>query len=368
MRAVMKLTSRTYSTANLAPTDDRELSEYSVATGIAIGTRASVSAQLGFSVSRDVGPRARMSLVQNLQLSNSFSLQLTASRTDNQVGDTQYDAFLTLNFNFAGNHIASLSGHTGNTSSDATASLTKPIIGNTGVGYQASASIGPVRRYVATVQAQNSLIHADASYFNENGTSHSLIDASGTLVYMEGAGLFASRPIDQGFAVVDVPGVKDAAAYLNNQEVARTNDSGVAFIPNLLPYYANRLRVDDANLPPDLAIDDGEVIIAPPPHGGAKVVFNSRRLRLVRGRIDPRGLPLSAVQYGDLTLTVDGKSWSSPIGIHGEFELDGVPEGSWPAQAVGDSGQCVLMLNVLHTTQSIYNIGSVPCVTSGEQP
>ncbi len=361
LRAVAKYTSPYYATANLAPSDDRALSEYSASSGIAVGPRVSFSAQVGLAISRDLGPRASLSVTQNWQITNQISLQLLGSRSDNRLGDTQYDAFLTLNLNLAGNHMTSLSGHTGSTSSDATASVIKPIIGTTGIGYQGSATIGPTRRYVAAVQAQNSLIHAEASYFNEQGRSHSLINASGTLVYVEGAGVFASRPIDQSFAVAEVRGVPNAAAYLNNQEVSRTNGSGVAFIPNLLPYYGNRIRIDDSNLPADLEIDDGEVVVAPPPHGGARVIFESRRLRLVRGRLDPRGLPLSAVQYGNLTLMVNGRAWESPIGAGGEFELDGVPEGSWPARAVGD-GACVLTLNIAPSDQPIRNVGRVPCV------
>ncbi|MES1176162.1 MAG: fimbria/pilus outer membrane usher protein [Myxococcales bacterium] len=361
LRAVAKFTSRDYCTSNLAPSDDRELSEYSASSGLAVGTHVSLSAQIGFGVSRDLGPRARMSIAQNYQFTNQVSVQLLGSRTDNRLGETLYDAFATLTVNFAGNHMASVSGHTGTTSGDATASVIKPIIGATGVGYQASATVGPTRRYVAAVQAQNSLIHAEASYFNEQGRSHSLLNASGTVVYMEGAGLFASRPIDQSFAVAEVRGVPDAAAYLNNQEVARTNSKGVAFIPNLLPYYGNRIRIDDSNLPADLEIDDGEVIVAPPPHGGARVIFESRRLRLVRGRLDPRGLPLSAVQYGTLTLMVNGRAWESPIGAGGEFELDDVPEGQWPARAVGEAA-CVLTLNVARSAQPIRNVGSVQCI------
>jgi outer membrane usher protein len=361
LRAVAKFTSRYYATANLAPTDDRELSEYSASSGIALGTHVSFSAQVGFGISRDLGPRARMSLAQNYQLTNQVSLQLLGARTDNRLGDTQYDVFATLTLNFAGNHMASVSGHTGTASSDGTASVIKPIIGATGIGYQGSATLGPTRRFVAAAQAQNSLIHAEASYFNEQGRSHSLLNASGTIVYMEGAGLFASRPIDQSFAVAEVRGVPDAAAYLNNQEVARTNHQGVAFIPNLLPYYGNRIRIDDSNLPTDLEIDDGEVVVAPTPHGGARVIFESRRLRLVRGRLDPRGLPLSAVQYGTLSLMVNGRAWESPIGAGGEFELDSVPEGQWPARAVGEAA-CVLTLNVTHSDVPIRNVGRVQCV------
>lgn len=367
LRAVAKFTSRSYATANLSPRDDRALSEYSASSGISLGRRVSLSAQVGFAVSRDIGPRGRLSLVQNLQFSNQLSLQLLASRTDNRLGDTQYDAFATLTFNFAGNHSAAVSGHVGRTSSDATASVTKPIIGATGVGYQGSASLGPTNRYVASVQAQSSLIRAEAAYFNEQGRSHSLLNASGTIVFMEGAGLFASRPIDQSFAVAEVRGVPDAAAYLNNQEVARTNSKGVAFIPNLLPYYGNRIRIDDANLPADLQVETSEVIVAPPPRGGARVTFESRRLRLVRGRLDPRGLPLSDVQYGTLSVVVDGKTWDSPIGKGGEFELDGVPEGRWPARAVGESA-CVFVLNVTRSEKPISSVGRVVCVADRGGP
>ena len=362
LRAVVKYTSRYYSTVNLAPTDDRQLVEYSTASGVALGPRVSVSGQVGFGNSRDTGPHAQMSLIGNAQISRSVSLQLVGTRSDNQVGQTQYEAFATLNFALAGNHTASLNAHATSISSDATASVTKPIIGTTGFGYQASATYGPTRRYVAALQAQTSFIHADASYFNENGRSHSVIDGSGTLVYMEGAGVFASRPIDQSFAVAVVPGVADASAYLNNQEIARTNAAGVAFLPNLLPYYGNRVRVDDPDLPNDLEIEDGEVIVAPPPHGGAKIVFQSRRLRLVRGKLDPRGLPLEAVQYGTLTVMVDGKAWASPIGVGGEFELDGLPEGTWPGRVEGESGSCVLTLRVARSQRAITDLGHTPCI------
>ena len=367
LRAVAKFTSRHYSTANLGPADDRALLEYSASSGFSLGRRASLSAQIGFGVSRDLGPRGRLSVVQNLQLTSQLSLQLLASRTDNHLGDTQYDAFATLTFNFATNHLAAVSGHVGSTSSDATASITKPIVGASGVGYQGSASLGPTQRYVASVQAQNSLVHVDASYFNEQGRSHSLFGASGTLVYMEGAGLFASRPIDQSFAVAEARGVPDAAVYLNNQEVARTNAKGVAFVPNLLPYYGNRIRIDDANLPADLQVESADVVIAPPPHGGARVTFESRRLRLVRGRVVPRGLPLSAVQYGTVTVTIDGKSWESPIGVGGEFEFDGLPEGRWPGRAVGE-GACVFVLNVTRSEKPVKSVGSVPCIADNGPP
>lgn len=368
LRAVVKYTSRYYSTVNLAPTDDRQLVEYSTASGVALGPRVSISGQVGFGSSRDTGPHAQMSIIGNAQISRSVSLQLVGTRSDNQAGDTQYEVFATLNFAFAGNHTASLNAHASRTSADATASVVKPIIGPTGVGYQASATYGPTRRYVAAVQAQTSFIHADASYINENGRSHSIIDASGTLVYMEGAGIFASRPIDQAFAVAVVPGVAGASAYLNNQEIARTNAAGVAFLPNLLPYYGNRVRVDDPDLPSDLEIEDGEVIVAPPPHGGAKIVFQSRRLRLVRGKLDPRGIPLAAVQYGTLTVMVDGKAWASPIGVGGELELDGIPEGHWSGRAEGEGGSCVLTLNVGHAAKAVTDLGPIPCVADNGQP
>ena len=64
-----------------------------------------------------------------------------------------------------------------------------------------------------------------------------------------GGGLHATRPVQESFALVRVPGMKGVRAYLSHQEVGRTNRNGDVLVPNLLPYYGNRLDIADEDVP-----------------------------------------------------------------------------------------------------------------------
>jgi outer membrane usher protein len=239
-------------------------------------------------------------------------------------------------------------------------------MGRTGVGYQASATLAESPRVTANAQGQNKYLRASASYFYDGlGKQHTLLDASGTLVWVKDGGLFHSRPIAQSFALVEVPRTSGATVYFNNQPIGKTNGAGQLLVPDLQSYYGNRLRVDASELPNDLDVDEGEIVVAPPPHGGMRLVFESRRLRAVRGRLSPVGLSLESVRYGELTLRARGQVFTSPIGAQGEFEFDGVPSGVWPAEARGESGYCELQIPIPVEGKPIERLGALPCTAQG---
>jgi outer membrane usher protein len=98
--------------------------------------------------------------------------------------------------------------------------------------------------------------------------------ADGTLTFMGGS-LYASRAMPGSFAVVNVAGLPDVGVYVENQLVARTNDSGQAVLPNLLPYVANRISIDPTQLPLDTVIDARQAVVAPPFMSGVLVNDNA---------------------------------------------------------------------------------------------
>jgi outer membrane usher protein len=261
------------------------------------------------------------------------------------------------------NHTASLSGYaTSKSRAELTASLNRPMIGRTGVGYQGSATLADKPRVTASVQGQNKYLRADASYFyDSDGESHTLFNASGTLVWVKDGGVFHSRPVYQSFALVRVPDTPGATAYLNNQSIGKTDSSGQLLIPDLQSYYGNRVRVDASELPNDVQVDEGEVVVAPPPHGGVTLTFESRHLRAVRGRLQPEGLTLESLRYGEVTLKARGQEFTSPIGARGEFEFDGVPSGVWPAEARGETGYCTLYIPIPLDGRPIEYLGPLTC-------
>jgi len=298
----------------------------------------------------------------NRQLGSGTYLQVIGARDDRAQGFSEYQVFATLSVQLPDNHTASLSGFATPSRGELTASLNRPMMGRTGVGYQASATLAESPRVTANAQGQNKYLRASASYFYDSlGKQHTLLDASGTLVWVKDGGVFHSRPIPQSFALVEVPRTPGATVYFNNQPLGRTNGSGQFLVPHLQSYYGNRLRVDASDLPSDLEVDEGEIVVAPPPHGGVKLVFESRRLRAVRGRLETVGLPLEAVRYGELTLHARGQDFTSPIGAHGEFELDGVPSGVWPAEARGENGYCELTIPIPVDGKPIERLGALPC-------
>ncbi len=362
LRALLKGTSPRYSTASLDPADDRDLVEQSTAVSISLGRRTTVSALLGLAIARDAGQHARTSITLNRQLGSGTYLQVIGARDDRPQGLTDYQVFATFSIQLPDNHTASLSGRTGSARSEMTASLSRPMMGRTGIGYQASATLSSSPRATASVQGQNRYLRADASFFYDGqGKQHLLLDASGTLVWVRDAGVFHSRPIYQSFAVVEVPRTPGATVYFNNQPVGKTGKSGQLFIPDLQSYYGNRLRVDASELPNDVQVDEEEVIVAPPPHGGVRLVFESTHLRAVRGRLEPVGLSLESIRYGELTLRARGQVFTSPIGAHGEFEFDGVPSGVWPAEARGEEGYCTLSVPIPVEGKPIEKLGALSC-------
>lgn len=368
VRAVVKATSPRYSNTSLHPARDRDLVEQSTSVGLSIGPRTNLSALIGFAYARDAGPHARSSLTVNRQLTPTLFGQLILVRDDRALGFSEYEGFVTLSVLLPEHHSASVSGFTNGEHADATASLSKPIMGRTGIGYQGSATLGPNDRIAASVQAQNRYLRADASYFYDAQGSHTLIDASGSLVWLKDTGAFVSRPIYESFAVVEVPHTEGATAYLNNQAVGKTDESGLLLIPDLQAYYGNRLRVDASELPNDVEVDEGEVIVAPPAHAGAHLMFEARRLRAVRGKIDPVGVTLDELRYGELRVTARGQTFFSPIGHNGEFELEGMPSGVWPAEVRGETGYCSLLLPVPFEGKPIERLGKLRCAAPGVAP
>ena len=129
-----------------------------------------------------------------------------------------------------------------------------------------------------------------------------------------GDGVFFSRRLDNSFALVDVPGIGGVHIFRDNQDVGYTSTSGKLLVPNLLPYYGNKISIADADVPLDRTIDSVESTVAPPVRGGAVVRFPVRRIQSVSGVLRVGVGSRDVVPaYGTLVVTSDGRRWESPI-------------------------------------------------------
>jgi outer membrane usher protein len=362
VRIVAKATSRDYSTLTLDPEDDRALVEHVAATGLALGSNVSLATNVAYSWLRDSGPGLQLGVTLSARLSKTVGLQIRSTRARAWLSRWENDVFATLSWSLPENHSAQLIGHTGTTQSDATARVARSLQERTDIGYEVSGSLGDSHRAAGVVRGQSRFGRATATYTNEGGDQHTLVEAAGGIVAVDGD-VYFTVPVRQSFAVLEIPRVSGARGYLDNREVGTTDGSGRLFVPGLRAYEANRLRIDQSDLPLDHGLEEVEVVLAPPTRGGAVVRFPSREMRLVRGRLlENVDGGHSPVDGGTLRARVNKRVYVSPVGVDGEFELDNVPQGSWRALVRSERGVCVATLTIASSDELIQDLGTVACL------
>jgi outer membrane usher protein len=350
-----------FSTLSLAPEQDRSLLEEVTTTSHALGSRASIGTEVSLADRRDAGLALRVALSQNTRLSRELSLQVRASRTKSEHARAADDLFVTLSWQLPAQHFAQFGGHFGTQGGDGTLRLSRSLQAETDVGYQASWSEGAVRRAVVSSQAQSPFGTAGATYTNVDGHQHTIIEASGSVVLLK-KGVYFTRATHQSFALLEIEGAPGVRGYLNNRELGRTDENGRLFLPGLVPYQANRISIEQADLPLDYVLDADEVVLAPPIHGGAIVSFPARPVRFFRGsivrRADGRSIP---VKYGDLSVALPDAVLTSPLGAEGQFELEGLPSGSWLGRVASEGGACSVPLRVEPSKRVVQDLGVLTC-------
>jgi outer membrane usher protein len=168
--------------------------------------------------------------------------------------------------------------------------------------------------------------------------------------------------VQDGYALVSVPGVPGVRAALNNQEVGRTDSRGRLLVPNLLPYYGNRLSITDQDIPIDYSIAVTDRLVAPPVKGGSVVTFPARRVQAFVGTlvVESGGRTITPA-YGQLTVTAEGQTFESPIGRDGEFYLENLPRGRHPAVIDHKDAACRFTLEAPVSAASLVDVGTVRC-------
>ncbi len=110
-----------------------------------------------------------------------------------------------------------------------------------------------------------------AGQFNEQA------EATGGIAMLGGI-VRPTRWIDGSFAMAEVPLRQTVDVYSNNRVIGHTDSSGIAMLPNLVAYEENRIRLDDAAIPLDVALDLSERIVTPPQKGGYLIRFDAKKV------------------------------------------------------------------------------------------
>jgi outer membrane usher protein len=243
----------------------------------------------------------------------------------------------------------------------------QPLPVGTGYGYQMHADTGPGGIVNGVARYQGA--HGRYELRQESVANQTLTTVStmGALVAI-GGGVFATRPVEESFALVRVPGVEGVRAFASHQEIGKTGRHGDLLVPDLQAYYGNILNIADGDIPLQYSVPGVGVTLAPPYRGGAVALFDVQRVQRVVGKILVAGPQERAFSYGELTVTGStGRTYGSPVGGDGAFYFENLPSGSYAAVVENRNGRCTFSMEVPVSQELVLKLGSVRC-TMDAQP
>ncbi|MDN3575230.1 fimbria/pilus outer membrane usher protein [Chitinimonas viridis] len=188
-------------------------------------------------------------------------------------------AALMLTMVFDSQHVASASLKHDGSNTTGQMVFQKTIPADSGTGYRLITERGSsYSRQDISVMQQASFGRFRLDLVRLQGKTSTRLGAQGGIEFIGGR-LYFSRDLDQGFALVQVPGTAGIPVYLENRLVGHTDQEGRVVVGNLQAYQANHISIDPLYLPLESSVGEIRRAVIPRRQGGVVVDFNIHRLR-----------------------------------------------------------------------------------------
>lgn len=184
-----------------------------------------------------------------------------------------------------------------------------------------------------------------------------------------GGRLFATPPLESGFALVRVPQAAGVPILRENTPVGHTDAHGDLLVRELLPFYPSQLALDARALPVDFKVISPQRRAAVPRNTGALVALDVRPLHAVTGqvRLDD-GTGDTAAEYGVMQLTRLASSTAEEaardvlLGSRGRYYVEDLPAGRYAVHVESATRTAVCTLEVPASTSSgVLDLGALTC-------
>ena len=255
---------------------------------------------------RDQPSETLAGLYGSFQLSRFAQVQLYARHSIVGTGETTVGAHMT--FSLGGRRSTYVGSEYRGGRASGEISFQDNLPSGVGGAFRAITSFGPVRRSEAAYTYNLPMATIGGQVARAGGNTGLRLTASGSIGLL-GGNAFATRSLGSSFATVIVDGYPGLKVYADEHLVGVTGRDGSITIPGLRAFEANRIRIDEADLPLDAHIDSNEVVVRPFARTGAVLHFPvhaERGVLMHVRRADGSDLPAGAVVRGegDATYTV----------------------------------------------------------------
>ncbi|KAA0911469.1 fimbria/pilus outer membrane usher protein [Pusillimonas sp. ANT_WB101] len=192
--------------------------------------------------------------------------------------------------------------------------------------------------------------------------------ATGAVVFMGGQ-TFASRRVDDGFAVVSTSGVADVPVLVGNRPVGLTNDMGYLLVTPIHAYQRNKIGIDALSLPADFHIDKVTANSTPTFGAGTMVRFEIKQVRAASitvhgpdGTPLPVGSPVRALKTGEVSMVgFDGLVYLENLRNENTLQIDIQPENDAETSEAHSVGRCKVDFSYTGQGRSVASLGPYTC-------
>lgn len=195
----------------------------------------------------------------------------------------------------------------------------------------------------------------------QSGTDHRLSVAGG--VATAGGEFGFGRPVVDSFGIVRVGELAGVKVLVAGQDMGKTDASGRLFVPTLSAYYDNDVSISAETVPIEYQIDSTTKKISPSLRSGALVQFAATRIQAFTGtlKLQNEGAP-QTMAYHEVTLHGPGKGIVFQTGKGGEFYLENLKPGSYPASAgIANGKTCTFDLNIPRSDEMFVELPELTC-------
>jgi outer membrane usher protein len=357
--------SRHYVTLSSRRGLDRLRLGWSLGFGVEAKSMGSLSLRLSRAETYDRPPQEKASLSWTRGLRHD--LLLVAGCEANRDPRRVVGAFAQLNLQLGSLRSALVGLGREEESERATITLQQGTPLGTGMGYELQTNVaesptgGQVTAGMASTTLQGEHGRYSAHLWTGTGSNNWDASIAGSLALVD-HGLFLSRPISDGFALVRVGSIPGVPVLVQNQKIGTTSHSGRLLIPEVVSNSETRITLDPRRIPIDWGLTEVERFIDIPYRGGGVVDFSPTRLQSFEGRIFlARDGTSGPAEYAGIEIEIPGGLVQSVVGKGGLFYFENLPEGSWPARIFLDRVECRFVLRIPRSDKMTVDLGEIHC-------
>jgi outer membrane usher protein len=187
------------------------------------------------------------------------------------------------------------------------------------------------------------------------------LSGAGGIAFVGGE-VVPGRPVSGSFGIVKVGDLADVEVSVNGQPIGRTNAQGKIFVPTLTPHVDNDVTISPESVPMDYSFPTTIKQVAPSLRSGVLIDFSVTKIQAFTGKLMvQRAEARRPVALQEFTFIAKGKPQALQTGAAGDFYVENLEPGIYPANVLINGKPCLFDLVIPRATETFVELGELVC-------